>query len=136
MISIGVFLNSHDLNASEIQKLAIIRRIDTDGDACLDFNEFSEFMRTNAVQTSQIGYQIPGNIVAHKNPYSIGVSYIPERSSPLVPCTPPRNIIHEVATLQPPIHIHNPFVDRQPSPSRKPILRVTDEDELINSLIQ
>jgi len=49
MISLGVFQNSHDINISEIQKLAIIRRIDTDGDACIDFNEFSEFMRTNAI---------------------------------------------------------------------------------------
>jgi hypothetical protein len=34
--------------------MAIIRRIDTDGDACLDFGEFTEFFKIN----TPISYKI------------------------------------------------------------------------------
>ena len=45
-VSLGTFLRANGHNASEIEVLAIIRRIDTDGDACLDVNEFSEFLKS------------------------------------------------------------------------------------------
>ena len=44
-ISLGAYLRACGHHASEIELLAIIRRIDTDGDACLDFNEFAEFLK-------------------------------------------------------------------------------------------
>lgn len=47
-ISLGAYLRANGHHASEIELLAIIRRIDTDGDACLCFNEFAEFMRTGS----------------------------------------------------------------------------------------
>ena len=37
--------------------MAIIRRIDTDGDACLDFGEFTEFFKIN----TPISYKIHHN---------------------------------------------------------------------------
>lgn len=39
-VNLGTFLRANGHNAAEIELLAIIRRLDTDGDACLDFNEF------------------------------------------------------------------------------------------------
>mgnify|MGYP002396116811 CR=1 FL=1 len=39
------FLRNCGHKASDMELLAIIRRIDTDGDACLIFEEFAEFLR-------------------------------------------------------------------------------------------
>jgi len=44
-VNLSTFLRANGYNPAELELLAIIRRIDTDGDACLDFNEFSEFLR-------------------------------------------------------------------------------------------
>lgn len=43
--SLKRFLESNGHYASERELLAIIRRIDTDGDAKLSYEEFSEFLR-------------------------------------------------------------------------------------------
>ena len=43
-VNLRTFLRANDVVPHELDLLAIIRRIDTDGDACLDFNEFSEFL--------------------------------------------------------------------------------------------
>ena len=42
--SLGAYLRANGHHSSEIELLAIIRRIDTDGDASLNFNEFAEFL--------------------------------------------------------------------------------------------
>ena len=44
-MNLGAFLREQGHFAPEIELLAIIRRIDTDGDAALTLAEFSEFMR-------------------------------------------------------------------------------------------
>ena len=44
--NMGSFLRSCGHYASETELLAIIRRIDTDGDAALSYAEFAEFLRT------------------------------------------------------------------------------------------
>jgi len=38
-------LRSHGHYANEIELIAIIRRIDTDGDATIDYSELAEFLR-------------------------------------------------------------------------------------------
>ena len=43
--NLGSFLRSHYHYLPEKDILAIIRRIDTDGDARISYNEFSDFMR-------------------------------------------------------------------------------------------
>lgn len=43
-INLGTFLRNNNSSPSEAQLLAIIRRVDTDGDAALCFNEFAEYM--------------------------------------------------------------------------------------------
>lgn len=52
-ISLGTYLRANSHHASEIELLAIIRRIDTDGDACLNFNEFAEFLRSGVPNNAQ-----------------------------------------------------------------------------------
>ena len=46
--NLGTFLRAYSHAASEVELLAIIRRIDTNGDAVIDINEFTEFMQTQA----------------------------------------------------------------------------------------
>jgi len=41
------FFASNQHNMSEDELMSIIRRIDTEGDAMINFNEFAEFMRPN-----------------------------------------------------------------------------------------
>lgn len=43
-INIGAFLRAQNVGYNELEIMAIIRRIDTDGDACISFNEFSEYL--------------------------------------------------------------------------------------------
>ena len=45
---IGLFLKKNGHYASERELMAIIRRIDTDGDAKLNYEEFSDFLRKQA----------------------------------------------------------------------------------------
>lgn len=44
-INLGSFLRNNGHHASEREILAVIRRIDTDGDARLSYTEFAEFLR-------------------------------------------------------------------------------------------
>lgn len=44
--NLGTFLRSCGHYASETELLAIVRRMDTDGDAQLSYSEFSEFIRS------------------------------------------------------------------------------------------
>jgi Ca2+-binding EF-hand superfamily protein len=45
--NLGQFLKNNSYYASERELLAIIRRIDTDGDAKLSYSEFSDFIRSS-----------------------------------------------------------------------------------------
>ena len=45
-LNLGSFLRANSHNLSEIELLAIIRRVDTDGDACLGFNEYTDALRS------------------------------------------------------------------------------------------
>ena len=46
--NLGQFLKNNGHYASERELIAIIRRIDTDGDAKLSYSEFSEFLSANS----------------------------------------------------------------------------------------
>jgi len=65
-ISLGAYLRACSHHASEIELLAIIRRIDTDGDACLDFNEFAEFLKCErpGMPEPRFGREPQGNLEA------------------------------------------------------------------------
>lgn len=47
-VNLGAFLGAHGKNFDDMQLLAIIRRIDTNGDATIDLNEWTEFLRCKA----------------------------------------------------------------------------------------
>jgi len=47
-VNAGSFLRQQGHYASEMELLAIIRRIDTDGDAIINYSEFAEFVRRGA----------------------------------------------------------------------------------------
>lgn len=51
-VNLGAFLRDQGHWASETELLAIIRRIDTDGDASVDLRELSEFLRPAAAPTA------------------------------------------------------------------------------------
>lgn len=53
-VNLGAFLRDQGHWASETELLAIVRRIDTDGDASIDLREWSEFMRPAAAPTAAI----------------------------------------------------------------------------------
>ena len=44
-MNLNTYMKANDIKLRENDLLAIIRRIDTNGDACLDFNEFNEFLK-------------------------------------------------------------------------------------------
>ena len=103
-VNLGAFLRQNGHFASEMELLAIIRRVDTDGDASVDYNEFAEFVR------------------------------------PLVPVevSPGRRVVIEEPprALYPPpyVPVDVRLSPARLSPSRKPVLPLYQEDELIHSL--
>lgn len=49
-VNLGAFMRDHGHFASETELLAIVRRLDTDGDACISYSEWLEFLRTPAAE--------------------------------------------------------------------------------------
>ena len=47
-VNLGGFMRDHGHFASETELLAIVRRLDTDGDASINYSEWTEFLRTPA----------------------------------------------------------------------------------------
>ena len=119
----GTFLRSCGHYASEMELLAIIRRIDTDGDARVNYSEFSEFVRRAYPSPNRGGGTPPrpssanrtGGYSSPLKNTSMGRSGSANRTagrsgSPIRE-SPPRSF-----------------------PSPGPRLRPSDEDELIHSL--
>ena len=46
---------AHGKNFNDMDLLAIIRRVDTNGDATIDLNEWTEFLRVKHMDTRPIG---------------------------------------------------------------------------------
>ena len=127
----GAFLRQNGHYASELELLAIIRRIDTDGDASIVFSEWSEF-------------------VAPLMPVPRSVAYIPpprlpspayRTSSPIRTASPSRARSAErtrAAYQSPARATRSParatISPSRLSPSRKPILRIYEEDDLVHAL--
>ena len=123
-VNVGAFLRQNGHYASEMELLAIIRRIDTDGDACVTYSEFAEFVRpaipaprpipspppraTSAGRyraTSPLKSSSPARAYSASRSRGAALASSPARGSPV-----------------------------RTSPSRKPLLRLHDEDELVHSL--
>lgn len=146
-VNLGAFLRQNGHFASEMELLAIIRRIDTDGDASVDYNEFAEFVRPlvpvarpvlagpipppRVVVTSPVR---PGSPLRSSSPARV-VEVSPRRT--VVEVSPGRRVVYDDPI--PPRVIPAPYVPvvvhpGRLSPSRKPVLPLYQEDELIHSL--
>ena len=124
-VNTGSFLRQNGHYASEMELLAIIRRIDTDGDACIVYSEFAEFVRPSVPAPRSVAYSPP---VRSSSAYRAG------NSSPLKNTSPSRSFSAQRSRAA---YTSPPRVSVSPSrmsPSRKPILRPHDEDELVHSL--
>ncbi len=141
--NLGTFLRSVGHYASETELLAIVRRIDTDGDAQLSYSEFAEFVRSSNPPSRAIleeaeraeraasAERYRRRLLESRNTSPLRPATSPRafsatrHTSPLRPASPYRTSSPSRAPLDPP---------RYSSPSRKPQLTVRDEDELINGL--
>lgn len=120
-VNAGAFLRQNGHYASEMELLAIIRRIDTDGDACVTYSEFAEFVRP----------AIPAPRMVPSPPPRATSAGRYRATSPLKSSSPARAYsATRTAARSSPVR-SSPV---RASPSRKPLLRLHDEDELVHSL--
>jgi len=104
-----------------MENLAIVRRIDTDGDACVVYSEWAEFVRS-AFPSPRPSTPPRATSASRGN------------SSPLKSSSPARaSSANRTAgrTASSPIRGVSPS---RTSPTRKPVLRVYDEDQLVHGL--
>ena len=66
-VNLGAFMREHGHFASETELLAIVRRLDTDGDASITFGEWSEFLRT-PVASQVLPVPVPDPVPAPPRP--------------------------------------------------------------------
>jgi Ca2+-binding EF-hand superfamily protein len=120
-INVGSFLRQNGHYSTEMENLAIVRRIDTDGDACVVYSEWAEFVRS--AFPSPRPSTPPRALSASRG-----------NSSPLKSSSPARaSSANRTAgrTSSSPIRGVSPS---RTSPTRKPVLRLSDEDQLIHGL--
>eukprot|EP00356_Strombidium_inclinatum_P005589 CAMPEP_0170491762 /NCGR_PEP_ID=MMETSP0208-20121228/11238_1 /TAXON_ID=197538 /ORGANISM="Strombidium inclinatum, Strain S3" /LENGTH=524 /DNA_ID=CAMNT_0010767389 /DNA_START=18 /DNA_END=1592 /DNA_ORIENTATION=- len=125
-VNTGSFLRQNGHYASEMELLAIIRRIDTDGDAVVIYSEFAEFIRPSIPAPRSVNYAPPAR---SSSAYRAG------NSSPLKNTSPVRSYSAQRsrAAYSSPVRPSTVSPSRM-SPSRKPVLRLNDEDELVHAL--
>lgn len=127
-VNIGSFLRQNGHYAAELELLAIVRRIDTDGDAIILYSEWAEFVRA--------AYPAPRPLASTPPRPSSAVRF--GSSSPLKSSSPVRaQSASRVGRFQSSPVRERPAASISPSrlsPSRKPILRIYDEDELVHGI--
>ena len=147
-LNLGSFLRSCGHYATERELLTIIRRIDTDGDATLSYAEFSEFLRSSNPPARQVLEEAdrshrassaekfrrslhasPSHSSPLKGGYDGGRSHSQGRGSAMF-SSPARHTS--------PMRASSPVRESSPlprmSPTRKPILHIREEDELVHSI--
>lgn len=121
-VNAGSFLRQNGHYASEMELLAIVRRIDTDGDAILLYSEWADFLRPAVPGPRPLTPPRPSSAVRFGS------------SSPLKSSSPARaSSATRVGRTSSPVRAASISPSRL-SPSRKPILRIYDEDELVHGL--
>ena len=123
-VNVGSFLRQNGHYASEMELLAIIRRVDTDGDAILLYSEWADFLRP--ASPAPRPYTPP----RQSSPVRMGSSSPLKSSSPMRASSANRTGGRMSSPMRPAASVS----PSRMSPSRKPILRVYDEDELIHGL--
>lgn len=156
--NLGTFLKNNGHYASEKELLAIIRRIDTDGDAKLSYSEFSEFVSTadprqardrlrgySAERTApNFGASTYGSPLKNASTYQSparsqsaygGRRWNPAASSPLRESNGFRESGGFRESRMSPLKESMSSTLRASSPVRKqPLLRLEEEDELVRAL--
>jgi len=108
-----------------MELLAIIRRMDTDGDAILLYSEWADFLRP----------AFPAPRQEYPSPARASSAARHTHSSPLKSRSPMRSTSANRTTGRFTSPVRGTGVSpSRTSPSRKPILRIYDEDELIHGL--
>jgi len=142
--NLGAFLRTCGHYASETELLAIVRRVDTDGDAQLSYAEFTEFIRSTNPPSRAIMEELERTQRAASAERYRRRMLEGRDSSPLRPATSTRAFSAGRHTS--PIRPSSPYRQSSParfapeplprytSPSRKPVLNLRDEDELVNGL--
>ena len=127
-VNMGSFLRQNGHHAAEMELLAMVRRIDTDGDAIILYSEWAEFVRA--------AYPAPRPLASTPPRPASASRY--RSSSPLKSSSPVRSSsAARVGRYSSPVRPLPPARSISPSrtsPSRKPILRIYDEDELVHGL--
>ena len=143
--NLGTFLRSCGHYASETELLAIVRRIDTDGDAQLSYTEFADYIRSTnpPIRPSYAEQERAASAERYRRRLLES-----RNTSPLRPCTSPRAFsatrhaspMRASSPLRPssPYRHTSPMRPSSPprysSPGRKPILMRTEEDQLVGGL--
>lgn len=125
-VNVGSFLRQNGHYASELELLAIVRRIDTDGDAVILYSEWAEFVRAAYPAPRPLASTPPRPSSAAR----YGASSPLKSSSPIRPSSAGRSGARYSSPVRPAASISPSRL----SPSRKPILRIYDEDELVHGL--
>ena len=124
-VNCGSFLRQNGHYAAELELLAIIRRIDTDGDAVVVYSEFAEFVRPAIPAPRGVTYAPP---VRPSSATRTG------NASPLRNSSPVRSYSTQKSRAAYSSPVRASVSPSRLSPSRKPILRLNDEDELVHAL--
>lgn len=118
--NLGAFLRQCGHYASEMELLAIVRRIDTDGDASITYAEFAEFVRPISPAPRPLAYAPPPRPASPQRSFA--------STSPLKSSAAARSMSMERPRT-------SPYATPPRSyPPRGPTLRVFDEDELVRAL--
>ena len=141
--NMGTFLRSCGHYASETELLAIVRRIDTDGDAQLSYAEFSDYIRSTnpPIRPSYAEQERAASAERYRRRLLES-----RNTSPLRPATSPRcfSATRHASPMRAssPLRPSSPYRHTSPmrpspepmrysSPSRKPILMRGEEDQLV-----
>ena len=138
--NLGTFLRGCGHYATETELLAIVRRIDTDGDARLSYSEFAEFLRSSNPPTRSVLEEADRAERATSAERTRRRMMTMGSSSPLRPATTGGRAHSEsrrsILRASSPVRETLPreTLPRYTSPSRKPILSLREEDELVQGL--
>lgn len=138
--NLGTFLRGCGHYATETELLAIVRRVDTDGDARLSYSEFSEFLRSSNPPSRSVLEEADRAERAASAERTRRRMMTMGSSSPLRPATTGGRAHSETKRsslrASSPVRTSPPrdTLPRYTSPSRKPILSLREEDELIQGL--
>lgn len=125
-VNAGSFLRQNGHFASEMELLAIIRRMDTDGDACLVYSEFADFLRPSS--------PAPRSMPVPESPARSSSAFRARNTSPLKTSSPGRSFSAQRSRAAYTSPVRASISPSRTSPTRQPTLRLHDEDELVHCL--